>query len=61
MRVSLKQTIQMLAGHHGGFDFIWDATKGEKCEKGLSGSRAATDACIELRRMLEKLHGKKSE
>ena len=59
--VSLKQTIQILAGHHGGFDFVWDATKGKKCEKGLSGSRAATDACIELRRMLENRHGKQSK
>jgi hypothetical protein len=31
--VSLKQMIQMLAGHRGGFDFIWDASKAEKSEK----------------------------
>jgi hypothetical protein len=36
--VSLKQTIQMLAGHRGGFDFIWDASKSEKSEKGLNGT-----------------------
>ena len=59
--VSLKQTIQMLAGHRGGFDFTYDASNGQKSTKGLNGTRAATDACIEVRRMLEDQHGKKSK
>lgn len=59
--VSLKQTIQMIAGHRGGFDFIWDASNGEKSEKGLNGTMAAKDACLETRKVLKKLHGAESE
>lgn len=59
--VSLKQTIQMMAGHRGGFDFIWDASNGEKSEKGLNGTMAAKDACLDTRKVLTKLHGAESE
>ena len=55
--VSLKQTIQMIAGHREGFDFIWDASKAGKSEKGLNGTMAAKDACLETRNVLMKEHG----
>jgi hypothetical protein len=31
--VSLKQTIQMIAGHCGGFDFIWDASMVKRAKR----------------------------
>ena len=39
--VSLKESIQIMAGHHGDFQFAWDCEEGERNEEGLNGSAAA--------------------
>ena len=51
----------MIAGHHGDFDFIWDASKARKSEKGFNGTAAAKNACLETRNVLMKEHGAELE
>lgn len=53
--VSLKETIQMLAGHHGGFEFTWDARRGEngiRNVNGLNGTKAAANLALNVRQAL---------
>ena len=53
--VSLKEVIQMLAGHHGNFDFCWD-TNGKHATDGLNITKGCHDMVFRVRKELEKIH-----
>ena len=46
--VSLKESIRILAGQRGGFEFIWDAQKEKRNSNGLNGTEAARKLCTEI-------------
>lgn len=50
--VSLKESIQIMAGHHGNFEFIWDAVDGKRSVEGLNGLGAATAVVLDVEQVL---------
>ena len=51
---SLKQVIQMMAGHKGGFQFMWDADKGQPNTDMLNGTKAAAICANNIRATMER-------
>lgn len=47
--VSLKETVLILAAHHGGFEFAWDADTKQRNMEGLNGTPAASAVYDELK------------
>ena len=50
--VSLRETIGMMAAHHGGFSFAWDGITKTRNREGLNGSKAVKKLVKKIRRQL---------
>lgn len=55
--VSLKETIQHMAGHRGSFDFAYDARTQKRSTDGLNGTKAAGRVIIEVMDFVKQNNG----